>query len=491
MPVSDTHLDYAGRWPLWRKCRDVVAGQEAVQARGELYLPRLDGQSDGDYGAYKARALFYNASQRTLDGMLGLIFRRAPRVDLPPALDPLSQDVDMAGLALPAFAESCVREVLTVGRCGILADHPPARPELVTAGQAAGANQRPFLRLFRAEDIIDWREGQRHNATVLTQVRLAESVAVGDPEDEFASLDLPQIRVLDLDGEGLYRQRLYRKIDDDWRQAGQDIQPLMNGRRMSFIPFVFLGPKDTRPAVDKPPLLDLVNVNLSHYRSTADLEHGAHFTGLPTAVITGHRLEEGEGLSIGAGEAWVLASPDAEASFLEFKGQGLSTLERRLDAKEAQMAAIGARLLAPDKRAAEAAETMALRRAGENSVLAGLAQAISHGLTRALAMLAAWAGTPGAVRFDLNRDYLPVAMSAQELNAHVAAWQAGALSTRSLFEALQQGEVIAEAVTFEAEEARKAGTLSPGRTSAPDRTSAPGDGRLPGEGRPFGEAPHP
>jgi hypothetical protein len=125
--------------------------------------------------------------------------------------------------------------------------------------------------------------------------------------------------------------------------------------------------------------------------------------------------------------------------------------------KEAQMAAIGARMLAPEKRQAETAESQAIRRGGENSVLAALAQGVSQGLTRALSILAFWAGAGGKVAFTLNRDYLPIAMSAADLKAHVAAWQAGALSDESLFEALKQGEVIAESITFEEEAARKQG----------------------------------
>jgi hypothetical protein len=458
MPVSDTHGDYAAKLHIWLKCRDLAAGQEAVHARGEAYLPRLEGQSEADYGAYKARALFYNATQRTIDGMAGLIFRRAPRAELPPAVEELVRDIDMSGTSLTAFAEMLVEELLTVGRVGLLVDHPPAHPGLVTAAQAVDANQRPFFRTYRAEDIIDWREGQRQNASVLTQLRLRETIALAAPGDEFRSLFAEQIRVLDLDQEGFYRQRVFRQLEGQWRQFGPDIEPRLDGRRMTRIPFIIFGPRGNRPAVAKPPLLDLVNVNLSHYRTAADFEHGAHFTGLPTAVITGHRLEEGEGLAIGAGEAWVLPAPDAKAFFLEFSGQGLGALSDSLARKEAQMAAIGARMLAPEKRQAETAESLAIRRGGENSVLAALAQGVSQGLTRALSILAFWAGAGGKVAFTLNRDYLPIAMSAADLKAHVAAWQAGALSDESLFEALKQGEVIAESITFEEEAARKQGT---------------------------------
>ncbi len=457
MPANDTHPDYDAFSPLWAKCRDVVAGQEAVQAAGPRYLPRLSGQSDSDYLAYKGRALFYNATQRTLDGLTGVIFRKAPRLELPAPLRTLIEDIDLAGLSLQAFAECLVEEVLAVGRAGVLVDHPPAQPGLLTAARVAAAHQRPFLRSYRAEDILDWRFAPAGGRARLMQVRLQETVESEDPGDAFGTLRQTQIRVLELDQAGRYQQRLFRRGPDGWSQMGEAIQPLRAGQPMGFIPFVFFGPKDTAARPDKPPLLDLVNVNLSHYRTTADLEHGAHFTGLPTAVVTGHRLEEGESLSIGSGEAWVLSSPDARASFLEFTGQGLGALERLLARKEAQMAAIGARLLAPEKQVAEAADTLAIRQSGEQAVLASMAQAISLGLTRALGFLRDWSGVTGPLQVELNQDYLPRPLSPQALNAHVQAWQAGALSGRSLFEALQSGEVLAAGLSYEEEQARKAG----------------------------------
>lgn len=455
MTVNNTHADYDRLLPLWTKCRDVMAGQEAVHGKGTAYLPRLSGQSDTDYLAYKSRALSYNATRRTLDGLTGLIFRKPPRFDLSRALSAVAADIDLSGLDSQGFAECIVEEVLTVGRVGVLVDHPPLRSDVKSMAHALNVSQRPFLRLYRAEDILDWRIGQIDNRSQATQIRLREWIELPSPDREFESRSLEQIRVLDLDQSGAYRQRVFRKTDGTWEEQ-EEVRPLMNGRPMPAIPFVFFGPKDTSERPERPPLIDLANVNLSHYRTSADLEHGAHFSGLPTAVITGHRLEEGETLSIGSGEAWVLAAPDARASFLEFTGQGLGALERSLARKEAQMAAIGARMLAPEKRAAEAAESLAIRHGGEQAVLASLAQAVSHGLTKALEVLRDWAGATGVVRIELNRDYMPNPMSAQSLAAHVEAWQAGALSAHSLFEALQAGEIISPGLSFDREQARKA-----------------------------------
>ena len=60
--------------PQWSRARDVIAGEDAVKAAGEKYLPRLDSQSEEEYGAYKARASFFGATARPLEEYLDLIF---------------------------------------------------------------------------------------------------------------------------------------------------------------------------------------------------------------------------------------------------------------------------------------------------------------------------------------------------------------------------------------------------------------------------------
>ena len=83
MPVNSTHPDYDANLVAWQRARDVFAGEDAVKAAAEKYLPRLDCQDDTEYRAYKNRASFFNASARTADGFVGLIFRRNPTFKLP------------------------------------------------------------------------------------------------------------------------------------------------------------------------------------------------------------------------------------------------------------------------------------------------------------------------------------------------------------------------------------------------------------------------
>jgi len=83
MPVNSTHAEYDANANAWLRARDVFAGEDAVKAAGVRYLPRLDSQTDEEYAAYKSRASFFNATGRTTDGFVGLIFRREPTFKLP------------------------------------------------------------------------------------------------------------------------------------------------------------------------------------------------------------------------------------------------------------------------------------------------------------------------------------------------------------------------------------------------------------------------
>ena len=83
VPVDSTHLDYDSTATAWLRARDVFAGEDAVKAAGVRYLPRLDSQTDDEYLAYKSRASFFNATGRTTDGFVGLIFRCEPTFKLP------------------------------------------------------------------------------------------------------------------------------------------------------------------------------------------------------------------------------------------------------------------------------------------------------------------------------------------------------------------------------------------------------------------------
>lgn len=447
MAIQTEHPEYTKHKPQWDKLRDVVEGQEKIHKAGVAYLPKLSDQDKTEYDAYKARALFYGATGRTVDGLSGMVFRKDPKIVTPDAMKDMIADVTLSGIDLVGFSEELVDDAITVGRSGILVDHPAVLGEDVTVAQAEVSNIRPFMKHYTAEQIFNWKTESRNNAQVTTQVRLWEWVEK-EGKDEFDVTVVQQIRILDFNEVGQYRQRVFvQNKNKEWIQEGDDIIPTRKGVALDVIPFFFVGVKNSSSTVEKPPLIDMANVNISHYMSTADLEHGAHFTGLPTAVITGHSGgDEGDTAEyrIGAATAWVFPDPETKAFFLEFQGKGLDTLEKRIEKKEEYMAFLGALMLMSDKAGVESTETTQLRHLGETSVLSSLAKSVEESIEQALIFMADWAGISGDISFKLNNDFLAITMSAQELTAILAVWQAGGMAFSDLFANLKRGEIIAE-----------------------------------------------
>ena len=204
--------------------------------------------------------------------------------------------------------------------------------------------------------------------------------------------------------------------------------------------------------ISPPPLIDLANISLSHYRTSADLENGRHFTSLPQAWITGVDADEfRNGLRIGGNTAWIIPNEGAKLGYLEFSGQGLGSLENALREKEAMMAIVGARLL-ESKKGVESAETSRIRQNIETSVLSHIAVTLQNGLRKVLKYMARWEGLDeNEVHLELNMDFVDVRIPHQEIIALVQAYQMGGISMNTLLYNLKQGEVIPDDVSIDDE----------------------------------------
>ena len=472
MPVTTKHNDYEKNYLKWSRCRDAIEGEDAIKKAGEKYLPRLSGQEpqtlsalrssregvnstgDSDYKSYKSRALWYNATARTVEGLSGLIFRKPPITTVPESLKSIVDDITMSGTSLNAFAEKITKEAVTVARGGVLVEYPPVDiNEELTLSDIGKLGLRPYWSFYSAESIINWKTGRRNNHNVLTFVVLKENYLEENPDDEFKQLSGEQYRVLDLHNTS-YRQRVYRQVKKEWEQYGEDIFPFMNGKPLKFIPFEFFGRTVTPIEIQKSPIQDLVDVNLSHYRTTADLENGAHWTGVPTPVFIGDFISDDDDeiteVKLGS-TTGINLEKNGDAKFLEFTGQGLEALEKRAEKKEQMMAVLGARILAQEKKMVESAETASIHRAGESSILASIANTISEVLTKLLIITRDWSGVSESedVKIELNTDFVPTQMTAQELTAIVQTWQAGGISSEELYLNLQKGEIVNSDKSFE------------------------------------------
>ena len=221
----------------WKKCRDVIAGEEAVKLARDTYLPRSGGMEDDEYDELIGRAEFFNATGRTLDGLHGMLFRINPTIgekNEEKEYKDYFENVDGKGRDLKQFISDSVKDILTTGWGGILVD-APQNGDKISQGEAEKNNVYPYLAYYRAEDIPNWRTETRGRVEVIILVVLQECEFVVS-EDGFDVVRHDKKRVLDLDAEhnNDYRQRVY--IDGT---LDSTTYPAMFGKHMKFIPFYF------------------------------------------------------------------------------------------------------------------------------------------------------------------------------------------------------------------------------------------------------------
>lgn len=418
MPVNSQHPEYKARAEDWIKCRDAFEGQSAIKAAGVKYLPKLSEQTTDDYNAYKTRALFYSITSKTISALVGMASSKRPIVTHPTELDKFF--LDDSGVQFYEMLSQSLSENLLMGRFGILVDRPESGglPELVG---------------YTAESIINWRTDEHGNPTMVV---LAENVAKQESNDEFEIETEPQYRVLRLQN-GVYTQSIYSEKGD----FVKTVTPLNIGKTMDFIPFFVVNPFGVGFDMHKPPVLDIVEINISHYRTSADLEHGRHFTGLPVPVVSG--VDSSTKLRVGSMVAWVLPDHQAKAYYLEFTGQGLISLEKALSEKQSQLASLSARLLDNSKKGSEAADTVRLRYMSETASLAAVARAVEALLNKAYKTVAIMEGLEEAsVSIKLDKEFLDARLSSAELRELVGAYISGGISKETLVYNLRRGDLL-------------------------------------------------
>ena len=442
MPVNTTNPDYDQHLDKWTRIRDVLDGVDAVKTKGVAYLPKPNGHTDTDYLSYVMRAEFYPASTRTVDGLLGAIFRKEPRIEVPAGSDDLLAKMTTKGTDFVTFSKKIVREVLSLGRYGVLVD--------VTKEEGG----KPFAAEYSAESILNWQIVFRNRQPVLNMVVLLEQAEEPMAEDPYKTEMVERYRVLSLgipEDSGLtapiYVQTLFEKQSSGGKETIVKIDqtiPTRRGKPLDRIPFQFFGPLELTPRVEKSPILDLVDTNLSHYRTSAELEEGAYFTGLPMYVVSGLISNSGKDgnaeFAVGSRNALIL-NENGSADVLTVSGDGMGLLRSLMEDKEQRMAVLGARILEDQKAGVEAAATVSMRHRGENSLLGSIADTTSRGLIEVLETMIWWSGVEKPeVEVELNKDFTSLQLTGAELVQLTTAFQTGSIGPEVFFKALKDGE---------------------------------------------------
>ena len=451
MPASDQHPEYRKFAPRWAVVEDCVAGSDAVKAKGKAYLPMPNEGDNSEenkrrYNQYVQRAVFVNFTSSTLEGVLGMVFRREPEIDLSATLEYLRDNATGSGVSLSQLLRSSISQTIQKGRMGFLVDYPAADSGL-SQRDVAGMGLSANVVKYEAQTIINWQTKSINGTVVLAMIVLSEDFKVY-ADDGFSWQVKPYHRVLRLDDDGCYRQYVYNDLD-----AIIDIvEPRKaDGSKWEFIPFAFCGSTNNDSIIDKSPLYDIANLDISHYRNSADFEESSHVVGQPTPVFAGlteHWVSEvmKGGVHIGS-RGGVMLPVGGHATLMQVNENSMPMTG--MDKKEMQLVKIGARLIEDRSQGNETVDAARMRYAGQTSKLAVVVGNVEAAINQCLVWAQLFMGGEGESVIKLNREYYDRRLDAQTIMAEIALFDRGLIAKTDLRTSLRSGGHIAPERTNE------------------------------------------
>lgn len=431
---------------------------------------------------------------RTVEGITGVAFVQNPEYVMPAQMDDagLTESLTIDGESADTLAHLIVDEVISVGRFGLLVDLP----------EAGAPDARAYVSKYFAEHIRDWRREIIKGRQILTMVMLEDGRERVNDRDAIRFL---RLRLLNAGGdEPMYQVEEWVLWADEVEKTkeGDPFKnpvrppvfrtPMVREQPLGFIPFVFVNPKTLQPEIERPPCLDLVDVNKGHYINAADYEHCLYAGAHDTFYIIGSITDQEKPREIGGGIIWTLPDSVKEVGTLSASGTSMDALMDALMHKEEQMAALGARLIHQQKAGQpETAEAVRIRSRENASVLMKVIDNSEEAMQRVFRYAAILMDLdPDQTNVLFNRDFVEARLTWDDAVKLVQVWQTGGMDEESYFDRAKRGGMLPAELTFEewkkrieaekekkAEAAKKAGLPDPNDPNAkkPNEDDPDGD----------------
>jgi hypothetical protein len=473
---SAAHSDYADMYDEWTKCRDCYAGEKQVKSKTTEYLPMLGGQTSTQYTNYLNRAQFYGATGRTVEAYLGMVFRkpvsfkavygREESVELDEFIYKFLDRISSDGKNINELAHQLIEEIIVTGRVGLLVDFPKMAldrgPLSVSDYERLGI--RPVISLYPTETIINWYVVLEDGQELPILYVLHEPKEVFE-ENSIVATTVDSYRILYLENWENADLRKYKVITagpnfpyhtGDTSLTVQDITyPINNGEYFKYIPFYVLSDQGLDyNRIRIPMISDLANVNLGHYRNSADHENELHFVSIKTMVFPGwDKSIHGDPHLGGA----IAAPKDCIPVLLQPTSD--SAIREEMILKEARMAVLGAERISQKQRYLPSASVAEITASAESSVIQNFLTSLNLAMNKILENMITWAQPLWpkynekhlAVKIHINEDLADNALTGADLVNFINAYQQGGISLDTLFYNLERREIYPEGWTKEQE----------------------------------------
>ncbi len=425
-------LDVIAMMPDWSVMAAVTNGTNYLRDMSETYLPQEPREDDDAYQTRVDRSVLSPYTSRLIETAAGAILRKPIHVEGDPYWLDLIQNIDGLGSNINEYARRALVSSLTYGHSAILVDYPAAAGAMNLAEERA-MGRRPYFVHVDAFQIWGWRKEPGTNR--LLQVRIHDYDV--RPLNEFGEEQVEEMRVI-------YPGRY------DLYTLGQEIVEFTStgGYSLDEIPLVPIYSNRRGLLISQPPLLDIANLNITHYQRQADLIHALHIAAMPTLVLEGWDDTTGSA-TMGVNYA-IAMQPGNKAYYVQADATSFDAQMAELESLASQMSTLGVTKLFGQKFVAESAEAKRIDQAQSNSVLSIISQELESALNQAFEFAAQYVGIE-APEITIDRDFDYYRLIGQDVAVLTQLNQAGKISDAMLLEVLRRGEVLPDNINIEDE----------------------------------------
>lgn len=418
------------------RCRDFMAGTDAVQAKGETYLPRLPRETPTSYAVRLPLAEVMGLLSSAVRSAEGLMIAAPPALEdgTSPRLAAVWQDIDGRQTGGSVWCRGVLRSMLLDGWVVAVASAPVAAGTPINRAEEQALGLRPYVTLYRADSVRSVRTERVGAREILTQIVLEEVVTEAD--GAFGMTSVQQFRVLRRIARGSHESQVFR-MNDRGEAIAYGPPELITTDELPVVEFA--AEPDQPFGESPPPLSELAHLNRAHYNVLSDRRWSLKQACFPWLVRVGYQdaeqattmgPTEALDLPIGGSAQWI--APPAEA-FAPTQSE-LAEIERRA-------ASLSLSFVSGESSTAATATATRIDQKGQDASLAALAVSFRDSLNRLGALLSEMLGGE-VVRdtyFHVETSFRADVRDPAFLRVMVDAWQAGGLPLDAMLTALKTG----------------------------------------------------
>lgn len=321
----------------WSLPLHLMGGIEKMRAAGRDLLPQEPKESDSAYENRLRRTSLFNVFKKVITSASGSALSQSLVIaNVPEKLKYLEKNASGDGRSLMEIADDIIQHHLLYGKSHMIVDFPKVDGvDNMSYVDFKKAGYRPYFNVISPKDLIGWKADLSTGYPTLEHVRIIDYVNAVDLDNRWAMVSEKIVRVWFKEMVETY---MYN-VEDNAYVTSEEVIP----NPLGYVPMVTGYANKTGFMQSECPLIDLAELNLTHYQSSSDQRNILHIVRVPFILAMGFADGELNGMELGANRIVSTTSgkDTVDMKFIEHTGKSIEAGQKDLDRLEQQMRTLG------------------------------------------------------------------------------------------------------------------------------------------------------